>query len=100
MSRIYISGGITNVPDYMEKFKAAEEKLTAQGYDVVNPTKCNVFLPEMTYEEHMEIDMKLLTMCSSIYMLEGWEKSNGACKEYYRAAALGLRIIEETPLGK
>lgn len=36
--RIYISGGITNVPDYKAKFHKAEMDLKAKGYEVINPT--------------------------------------------------------------
>ena len=50
--KIYISGAITGIDDYMERFAKAEKKLTEQGYSVVNPAKVNAQLPEdTTYEE-------------------------------------------------
>lgn len=44
--RIYISGPITGTTDYKERFAVAEEKLKANGYEVVNPAKLAAALPE------------------------------------------------------
>ena len=43
--KIYISGAVTGTEDYMERFEAAEKKLTEAGYSVINPAKINSFLP-------------------------------------------------------
>lgn len=37
--KIYISGPITGTRYYMERFRKAEEKLTAAGHTVYNPAK-------------------------------------------------------------
>ena len=92
--RVYISGPITGVEDYMVKFADAEKKLTGSGYTVVNPAKINCGMPDdMTYEEYMEIDLKLITMCDALYMLDGWEKSCGANREYGYAFGRGKIIM-------
>lgn len=96
--RIYISGAITGTDDYMERFGEAQKELESKGYSVINPAKLDISLPEdMKYEEHMKIDIFLLDMCSSIYMLDGWEKSCGANREYGYALAKDMTIIKETP---
>lgn len=96
-NRIYISGGITGIPDYMERFAKAQEKLEKQGYSVINPALVNSNLPEdTTYEEYMKVSFCLLNMCDSIYMMNGWDNSCGASREYGYACAGGMTIIFES----
>ena len=95
--RVYISGPITGVPDYMEKFEAAEKELKEKGYNVVNQAKINDGMPEdMTYEEYMEIDIKLITMCDALYMMKGWKSSCGANREYGYALGRGKIIMYQS----
>ena len=93
--RIYISGPITNVLDYKEKFERAEQNLKAKYPDaeIINPTVLDK-LP-LTYDEYMELDLRLLGMCEGIYMLKGWEDSKGANLEYGYALAKGKAIYFE-----
>ena len=79
---IYISGAITGTDDYIERFENAEKELKDKGYEVINPAKFNSYLPNTTtWEQYMEIDYKLLDICDTIYMLNGWENSKGANAE-------------------
>lgn len=80
--RVYISGPITNNPDYKRQFEKAELKLKAQGYTVINPSKIDDVIPDGTHSEYMSVDLTLLDMCDAIYMISGWGKSKGACIEY------------------
>ena len=93
--RIYISGPITNVLDYKEKFARAEQNLKAKYPDaeIINPTVLDK-LP-LTYDEYMELDLRLLGMCEGIYMLKGWEDSKGANREYGYALAKGKTFYFE-----
>ena len=93
--RIYISGPITNVLDYKEKFARAEQNLKAKYPDaeIINPTVLDK-LP-LTYDEYMELDLRLLGMCEGIYMLKGWEDSKGSNREYGYALAKGKAIYFE-----
>ena len=84
--KIYISGAITGTDNHMERFEAAEKVITEAGYVAVNPAKINSNLPEgTTYDEYMKLSMCLLEMCDVIYMLDGWEESNGANAELKHA---------------
>ena len=92
--RVYISGPITGVPDYMENFEQAEKELIEKGFAVVNPAKINYGMPEdMTYEEYLEIDIRLIDLCDVVCMLRGWEMSRGANREYGYALGKGTTII-------
>jgi len=66
-TRIYISGGMTGVPDYMEHFAKAQK----------------------------ELDFTMLDMADSIYMLKGWHQSRGANREYGYAIGKDKTIILE-----
>lgn len=95
--RIYISGTITGISDYMERFQKAEDKLLADEYSVINPARFNSNLPsDFTYEEYMKMDLTMIDLCDAIYMMNGWEKSCGANREYGYALAKGMKIIFET----
>ncbi len=94
VKRIYISGPITNAPNFKEAFQKAEDALNAQGYEVVNPCK----LPHdhgKSWAAYISEDLKALLKCPAIYMMQGWWGSLGACVELRAAKKIGLRIIYE-----
>ena len=92
--KIYISGKITGITDYIQRFERAEKALS--NYIVINPAKVNAQLPiETTWEEYMQMSMTMLKMCNAIYMLKGWEDSKGARLEYNYAVENNYKIIFE-----
>jgi len=95
---IYISGAITNVPDYQKKFEAAKDYLVNvlkfNAAEVVNP--CDTKLPDgSSWLDFMRADIKKLCDCDSVYMLSNWRRSKGARCERKLAKMLGLIIIYE-----
>lgn len=96
-NRVYISGPITGIDDYMERFSNAEADLKCAGFSVVNPARVLSQMPADTtsYEEYMDMSMMMLSMCSHIYLLEGWEKSMGSNREYGYALASDMTIMRE-----
>lgn len=98
--RIYISGQITGTDDYMQRFERAQKELEKEGHSVINPAAVNSMLPQdTTYEEYMRMSLNMLDMCEGVYMLQGWEKSCGANREYGYALAKDLYIIKENSPG-
>ena len=96
--KYYISGKITGLQpsEYAARFGKAEEHLTAQGFDVVNPLRHVV--PSAHWKEQMKVDIRLLLDCNAIYMLSNWEQSIGATIEHDIAEGLGLIVEYERTL--
>lgn len=90
---IYISGRITNNPNYREEFKEAEEWLKAKGYTPLNTTNLDTALPKLSYEQYMQIDYTLVDIADGIYMLADWQDSKGAKAELSYAKSLGKRVM-------
>lgn len=91
--RVYISGGISEVPDYTERFEKAEKYIKAAGLDPLNPAKLCKDLPKsFRHDEYMKVCLSALKCCDGIYMLNGWEKSKGAMDEFLTAVKLKMKI--------
>lgn len=89
MKRIYVSGPISGIKNYIHNFEAAENYLLGQGFEVVNPVK----LPEQpNYALFMRQDIKELLCCTHIYMLDKWWMSKGAIVELIVAKVCGVVI--------
>lgn len=94
--RAYISGKITGTTDYMARFVKADLILKGMGFDVVNPAKICCYLPsDLSHDEYMSICIPLLALCGTIYMLKGYQDSDGAMEELKYAQEHGLDIIFE-----
>lgn len=96
--KIYISGGITNVPNFMERFAEAE-KMLRNAYpkaEVINPALVNSNLPKSTtHEQYMKMSFLMLDMADYVYMLNNWRESCGASQEYGYALAKDKVIMFE-----
>ena len=95
-SRIYISGKITGTTDYMTRFGKEDLILKGKGFHVVNPARvCSSLPSDLTHDEYMSICIPLLELCRTIYMLKGYQDSDGAMEELKYAQEHGLDIIFE-----
>jgi hypothetical protein len=99
MKIVYLSGKMTGLEEseYREKFRNAEMFYRACGYEVVNPCNLSEMVlqrkPNAGYEDFMREDLKALSGCTHIALLEGWETSAGAKQEKAEAKRLGVKII-------
>ena len=97
-SSIYISGKVTGTLDYKERFAKAEKKLHEMFPNalIANPVRVTEPIDTFSYATCMEVDLALLRHCEAIYMLSGWEDSEGAKIEYAFAKMYYLKIMKES----
>ena len=87
--KVYIAGKVNGLENYKEVFKEAEDKLLAEGHQVMNPS----VLPEgFPYEAYMPICCAMIDQCEAIYMLSNWKNSKGARVELAYAGATNKGI--------
>lgn len=90
---IYISGPIEGVDNYREKFERAKRIIEKGVHKAINPAGLDLY--GLTREQMLNVDLALLDLCDTIYMLKGWESSCGANREYGYALAKGLDVMFE-----
>lgn len=99
---VYISGPMKGMPDgNREAFAAAERFLQSRGYATINPHDLSPErIPGETdaafHARCLKIDLAVMeNRAHAIYLLLGWEASNGALEEFGKARELKLRIMHE-----
>lgn len=94
IKKIYISGKITGLPidEVIAKFHAAEEKIRRFGFEPVSPLRNGLPL-DADWIDQMGEDVKLLLKSDAIYMMTGWQQSEGATLEYLIARQRRMRIF-------
>lgn len=90
MSVIYIAGPMSGLENFnRNNFNMVAAMLKSIGHTVLNPA----LLPDgLTYEHYMDIGLAMLRGADTIYLLEGWEHSEGAKREFNLAVRLRLDI--------
>lgn len=94
--KIYLSGQIsgTELSYTRKRFGDVADTLHALGHEVTNPL-CNGLSETDPWEEHIAKDIINLIDCEGIYMLQGWEDSQGARIEHAVAKELGKAVFYE-----
>ena len=102
--RVYISGKMRGVPDYNRwKFAYWTKRLNESGFKAVNPMEIGDSIaspeeidasPELV-ERVLEADIAALRKCDAIFMLRGWETSEGARRELGVALEMGVPVEQE-----
>ncbi|ECF5900233.1 DUF4406 domain-containing protein [Salmonella enterica subsp. salamae] len=90
MAIIYIAGPMSGLKDLNRTaFTMTATRLRMQGHTVLNPA----ILPDgLAYEHYMDIGFSMLRGADEIYLLDGWEDSDGAKREFNLARRLRLKI--------
>lgn len=98
---IYLSGPMTGLPDYNRPaFNKVAEELRAQGKSVFNPADIGPKENIMPRAWYMRKDLEGLMKSDSVYVLPGWDTSEGAKLEVAIAKELELPIIFTTTADK
>lgn len=90
MTKLYISGPMTGIPEWnYPAFNNAEKRLIATGYEVVNPAS----LPKQeSWEAYLRQDLMQMLDCDGLALLPGSLGSKGAKLEIHVASSLGMEI--------
>lgn len=91
--KIYIAGPMTGIPEFNRPaFHEVASALTNDGHVVLNPA----ILPDgLSQREYMDICCAMIRCADAIFMLRGWEISEGAVAERALAKKLGVEIFTE-----
>ena len=81
-SIVQLVGPISGIDEYDRRFAEAEERLRKRWYRVWNPAAMSVEHPGESYEWYMKMCMNHLLEADGIYLLDGFERSRGAMREY------------------
>ena len=91
---VYLSGPITGIPDYKERFHAAALYVEHLGdIEVINPA-ATVERPTWNWSDWMLYDLHLLTKADALVALPGSEASPGATVERAFAFGLGIPVLD------
>lgn len=96
--RIYISGPISghDIEERRMEFKKVQNAFEERGWTVFNPLE-NGLPEDSPTSAHMRRDLAVLTNedipFDSIYMMNGWNHSQGCWTEFQVATAIGLDIV-------
>ena len=103
-SKIYIAGPMRGCSLFnFQKFFFFAEWLEYSGYEVLNPAAADVErmfksgwqFDESNYEEVLAFDLAWITaQADALFLLDGWEHSEGAKREKALAENLGLPWFE------
>lgn len=93
---VYVSGPISDAPDHVKEFREAVDFLKHDGHRVLDPLSIpaskDILSERKEWVYYMKRAVKLLMGADGIYMLEGWEKSEGASLEHQLAKDLDIPI--------
>ena len=99
--KIYIAGPMRGLPDFnYPKFNQYAQAHRMAGWFVVNPVEigADYGTPDQINADPallaavMAAELHALETCDAIYLLDGWQNSEGARKELAAAIAYGLKI--------
>lgn len=91
--KVFLSGAISNRMDtYYLYFNASANVLLKRGWDVYCP---NCIPIDTSWQDAMKQTIRALTECDIMYVLRGYEESEGVKMELDLAKKLGLMIVFE-----
>lgn len=95
--KIYIAGPITRTPDFVTRFEDAKRAIEKKGHEAVNPVDIRLIVQTegpgaITYRQIMNICKSLIGACDAIYLMQDWQRSNGARQEHKAAIDNGLKF--------
>lgn len=88
---VFIAGPMSGYKDLnRSEFNTEAGILEERGFTVLNPAT----LPDgLRHDQYLQITLAMLAQADAVFLLNGWEKSAGATREFDRADELGLLFL-------
>jgi len=99
--RLYIAGPYTNadpllVDSNIEVARDACAEAIRRNFIPFSPITMTAWFdedyPDIAKESYLQLDIQWLLLCDSIFMLPGWENSQGAREELRIAQEMGMKV--------
>lgn len=100
---VYLSGPITGMDqNNFPEFQAAEERIKALGYNVINPHHICAHLDPASSQhmDYMRVCIASMAYADKVVTLKGWEDSKGANQEVNIARTMGIEVHHIVPFLK
>lgn len=81
--KLFLSGAISNYPNYKKEFEFFKYKLEQMGHTVISPA--DVVPPNIDYEEQMKLCFILIDFCQAVCFMPNWHSSSGSRRENMHA---------------
>ena len=101
--RIYLSGSISNDPDYMDKFatyKRVLQRLHPEATVISPATDVNHSGHDQGWKSYMRADIEAMKTCTHIALIPGWHNSRGAKMEQWLAKRWGMEVVYMQEVGR
>jgi len=96
---VYISGPVSGIKDNnFPAFYLMEQVLLQKKCRVLNPVRYEPGAMNLTYEQYMRRDIKMVCDATAMVALLGWSDSKGAIIEYSIADFLNIPVYHEIKL--
>jgi len=91
---VYVSGPVTRNENAIEQFEEADKFLRKIGHIPLNPIRIDAPHPLKMgkWLYYMRKSVELLMKSDALFLLDGWEKSDGARIEFDLCVKLGIPI--------
>jgi hypothetical protein len=94
MSRVYIAGPMTGLPEFnFPAFHAAAKAWREAGWEVFNPAESFDGRTDLAYRDYVAADLTALRSCDAIAMLDGWDGENARGSVWEREICWALLKI-------
>jgi hypothetical protein len=92
--KAYLSGPITGIADWRERFAQAAEYVGHLGAEVINPASLEPPVAKPSWADYLIYDLTHLRHANVLVLLPGAEASPGALVEKAFALGLGIPIVD------
>lgn len=92
----YRAGDLQGILNNIKRARRVAARLWGQGWAVICPHSNTALFDGLANDSvWLKGDLEILSRCDAVYMMDGWELSEGASQEHTLATMLNKEIIYE-----